>query len=152
MWIHVTERSRIVCIYRSETHLGTSCLQTNSVAMLLTLEAYLGTLRSGLMRVWNVQLILSSRKVTKCKRNNSTIHTWKKNSSFNIKDKQSCRLIMSPSLLKPQWRNWRSTREPGSVFVPTNCICKIRSEMPFLVAFRLKRFAKMETQRVVWET
>ena len=85
MWIHVTERWRIAYMYRRETHLGTSGLQTNSVVMLLSLEAYLGTSRSGLMRAWNMQ----SFPLERSRSANSTIllFTWKKNSSLNIKDK-----------------------------------------------------------------
>ena len=81
MWIHVTERWRIAYMYRRETHLGTSGLQTNSVVMLLSLEAYLGTINESLKCA-----ILSSRKVTKCKLNNSIVY-MEKTSSLNIKDK-----------------------------------------------------------------
>jgi hypothetical protein len=52
--------------------------------------------------------ILSSGKVAECKLNDSMIH-MEKTSSLNIEDENSSRMVMFRSLLKPKWRNCRTT-------------------------------------------
>lgn len=84
--------------------------------------------------------ILSSGKVAECKLNDSMIR-MEKTSSLNIEDENSSRIVMFRSLLKPQWRNWRTTWTWVS-FVPTSCVCKFRCEMTLLIGSRLKQFPR----------